>query len=491
MNPAPLEGFNHRLFPESPNGKVTLFVLLLVALLKGWVLIGIIPLWQGPDESTHFAYIQFIAEEKEIPVGKPSSGEYRTDFSKELIKSREALDYDHVAFNSIKIQRFLLTGQPDFPTESAPEDRRVDPLNYHNSALGYSPVYYLYGSFFYWLFNSQPIENRAYAVRLGTSLLIVPFLLFAFGFARNLLGRETPSLALTAFVSFQPMVSMMFSIVNNDALLITASAGAFYGMTSYLGRRDIRTLLLTGLWTGLACLAKTQGLFLLVPWFATLAGASVLTRKILPRHGVPVRYFGIGVLPILVLLIPWWMFCQIHYGSWLGPSFAPLETVEAKYVAPDLLHRLLPLFFKWPYTVFVSFWGNFGHLDTPIHESVASVLWWGWLALVGIALLALGKLAKNGFRPRELFFLFALLGISVLALDYILGFFFYPSMMYEGGQGRYYFSIWLPLAGMGFYSLRILFAERTGHALMWGLTSSIVVYYLYSVFAVLIPRYYL
>jgi len=202
----------------------------------------LIPLWQRPDAPVHFSYIQFIAEEKTIPVYNFPYKVYHTNLSDELARSQVSLDSKFVSFNTIHVQRFLYQENWDFWEPASEESRHVNPKEYHNSALSYSPLYYLYGAAFYGLTYSQPIENRAYAIRLGTSLLMVPFLIFVFGLARILLQNESAAVLMAISVSFQPMASFVFSIINNDAMLITASSAAFYGMAVFISKRNTRSV---------------------------------------------------------------------------------------------------------------------------------------------------------------------------------------------------------------------------------------------------------
>ena len=101
---------------------------------------------------------------------------YHTDLSDELAQSQVASDSKFVSSNTINIQRFLYQENWDFQGPTSEESRHVNPEEYRNAALSYSPLYYLYGAVFYGLTYHQPIENRAYAIRLGTSLLMIPFL---------------------------------------------------------------------------------------------------------------------------------------------------------------------------------------------------------------------------------------------------------------------------------------------------------------------------
>ncbi|MBI5179145.1 MAG: DUF2142 domain-containing protein [Nitrospinae bacterium] len=461
--------------------RAALAFLALAAFLKELVFIALVPLWQGPDEPVHFSYLQFIAEEKAIPVYRLPFETYVTDFSPELTQSMAAMDKDHVSFHPDNIQRFLYEEGTVWPSPALA--RKVNANAYRNAAAGYSPLYYAYGAAFYTLSYSGTVEERAFAVRVGTALLIIPFVLFSFGFGRVLLGSRSAAIALAAFAAFQPQLSFVYAIANNDAMLITCSAGAAYFMALWLARGGLRPALLGGLFAGLAALAKPHGLFLLPAWLAFAAARSLTHKRMEWKE--PLASLGL----MAAIALPWYLFCAVEYGHPLGPSYIALGEIAGKYPPHSIISTLTPLFFRWPYTMFVSYWGNFGHLDTPIPDGLALALWWIYCAIF-VALWATAVIALRRFsRGRHLLFLSAL--CAVIILDLMFAFFFYHSIMYEGGQGRYYFPAWLFMSGAVFYSVKVLVPGKFRRACYLLLAGSMILFCVYSAYAVLMPRYYL
>ena len=116
-----------RVWPSTRTVKIGFLSLLLITVVKNWILVGLIPLWQGPDEPVHFSYIQFIAEENTIPVYQFPYKVYHTDLSDELARSQVSLDSKFVSFNTINIQRFLYQNRhPTLPNPLFSD--RVRPL---------------------------------------------------------------------------------------------------------------------------------------------------------------------------------------------------------------------------------------------------------------------------------------------------------------------------------------------------------------------------
>ena len=472
---------------ESFNLKYLLFLLIAITVLKNLVFIGILPAWQGPDESSHFAQVQFLAEEKSLPVYKLPYSAYSTDYSDELRESLIVNDSDHIAFKPENIQRFLY--KDIFPkpgeTQKTSQSRHVNPDNYRNNTLAYSPLFYGYGAIFYTLGERFDVEKRMYLVRFGATLLMIPFVLYSFLLGRLLFDDHVIALSLSAFVSFHPMVTFAFTMVNNDSLLLTASAGAVYYMAAFYKDGMKHDVLKAGLALAIAILAKPHGLVLAAGLLVLLAS------RLLKGWSIPWRDVLLSLLLLTLMTAPWFIYCELHYGNILGPGFSSLDVTEAKYEPPSLLERFNPLFFRWPFTMFVSFWGNFGHLDTPIPHNLTIVLWGTYIAaFAAITIFAIKIVARREFgdRMNALFISFLLV---VYIFDIALAFFLYPSLMYEGGQGRYYFAVWLPMASILFFTLVKLSPDK--YARLCAITASLLMlcYFIYALFGVVTARYYL
>lgn len=448
--------------------------LLLAALGNALLYAGLVPLWQGPDEAAHFSYIQFIAEERAMPVYRPPYELYRTDLAEDVRASRARLEADALAFHPGTIQTFLY-GAPPPPAAGG---RHVIPGDYHNNALAYGPAYYLYGAGAYLAGYSAAVETRAYAARFATALLIVPFAWFVYRFGRLLLRNRRKGLALAAFVALQPMVAQVYAVVNNDALLITCAAGSFYFMARWLVRGGMRHAVAGGVLAGAATVAKSQGIFFIAAlplfWLARAAAG----------RQMPLRAAGYSIGAALIAVAPWFAFSFHHYGSLFGISGG-----AAAAAAPSAAAIVTPLFFRWPFTLFVSFIGNFGSLDTPLPDRLAIALWYlHCAAFAVIAVAAAAVIARRTLRGGAGLFILCIM--LVAAFDLMLALFFYGGMM-DGGQGRYYFAVWPLMAAALFYGLNLLTPRRWAGLCMALCALSMALLSAYAAFHVVIPRYFL
>lgn len=448
--------------------------LLLAALGNALLFASLVPLWQGPDEAAHFSYIQFIAEERAMPVYHLPYQLYHTDLQEDIRASRARLEADALSFHPGTVQSFLY-GTPPPP---ATGNRHATPETYRNNALAYGPLYYLYGVAAYAVSYGADVESRAYAVRFATALLMIPFAWFAYRFGRLLLGDKRKGLAFAAFVALQPMVAHVFSIVNNDAMLITCAAGSFWLMACYAAHGTIRHAVWGGIVAGAAAMAKSHGIFVIAALPLFLLVRFVATGRL------PWRAVAYSLGAALLTAGPWFAFSLHQYGSPFGvPSGAAVAG------SPSVGAILTPLFFRWPFTLFVSFFGNFGTLDTPLPVRTAMILWNLHLAaFVAVIIAAAVVMARRSLRgARGLFILCITL---VAGFDLMLALFFYGGMM-DGGQGRYYFAVWPLMAGALFYALNLFLPRWSRRPFMGILALAMALLSLFAAFHVVLPRYYL
>lgn len=448
--------------------------LLLAALGNALLFAGLVPLWQGPDEAAHFSYIQFIVEERAMPVYHLPYQLYRTDLQEDIRASRGRLEADALSFHPGTVQSFLYGAPPPPATGS----RHATPGSFHNNALSYGPLYYLYGAAAYSLCYDADIETRAYAVRIATALLMLPFAWFVYRFGRLLLGGGRKGLAFAAFVALQPMVAHIFAIVNNDAMLATCAAGSFWLMASYLARGATRHAVGAGIFAGAAAVAKSHGVFVFaaLPLFPLVRFA--VTRRI------PWRAAAYSLGAALLTAGPWFAFSFHQYGSPFSIAGGATETGF-----PSVGAIFTPLFFRWPFTLFVSFFGNFGTLDTPLPAGTAMILWNLHIAaFVAVVFAAVTVMVRRSLRGgRGLFILCVTL---VAGFDLMLALFFYGGMM-DGGQGRYYFAVWPLMAAALFYALNILLPRWLSRPFMGILVFAMALLSICAAFHVVLPRYYL
>ena len=203
-----------RLAPPRP-----LAALLAIVVIVGLAWALVVPPWQSPDESTHFAYVQSLAENFELPgvAGRPG-------VSSDQNVADNAVGASHGAF---------------YPGASPPDWSRADAAAYLKREEGSDPpsrsdgsgplaadsnppLYYLFGTIGYLVDHGGTAFGRLYAIRISGIVLLALTTLGAWLLAGEALGRRRlPQLGCAAVAGLLPMVTFMSTNVNPDALLVT------------------------------------------------------------------------------------------------------------------------------------------------------------------------------------------------------------------------------------------------------------------------------
>jgi hypothetical protein len=184
-----------------------------------------------PDENSHFAYTQYVAETGNLPVRLTD----RPSHSDELNAVLNALRFYEV------IGR-VNNRPPLTPAESAPlrqvQDSKLSRIGPDaNNATDNPPLYYLLAAVPYWLSPSHDLLDRLAFMRLFSALLMGLTALVVVLFLRELLPDDPwvwPVGGLLA--ALEPMAGFMGGGVTPDALLNLVSALTILGAARCLRR---------------------------------------------------------------------------------------------------------------------------------------------------------------------------------------------------------------------------------------------------------------
>jgi hypothetical protein len=194
----------------------------LIALVNCAIWTAVVPPFQVPDEISHFAYAQYLAETGKLPPQQAT-----LQYSPE----------EYAALNSLFF--FDTIGRPQMRgIFTSAEDRALrDALAQHPSPVGTGgstsitnqpPLYYALEAIPYWLSPSHNILARLELMRLFSALLAACTVLLVFLFLRELLPRVPWAWTVGALaVAFQPTFCFIAAGVQGDNLLFLASAATF------------------------------------------------------------------------------------------------------------------------------------------------------------------------------------------------------------------------------------------------------------------------
>lgn len=255
------------------------------------------PTFQAPDEQTHFAYVQFLAERFELPGDREAP-----IYSSEHIEAAFAVKSDQLAA--------LVGVRPEWADDAYEQwvartgDARDDGGG-PTSASSYPPAAYAWQALGYRAAARGDFFDRLFAARLFSALWLPVTVLGTWLLAGELLGRRRIlQLAAAGVPALAPMVAFVSGSVNPDGMLY-----ALWTLALWLGVRCLRHGLSVRdgaafvAVVGLACITKTAA-YALLP-----AAALVVALGLWRRRGLPVRRLaglaGAVALPLVLTLGAW------------------------------------------------------------------------------------------------------------------------------------------------------------------------------------------
>ncbi len=383
-----------------------------IAILAAFLIIGSLyaagtPAWQAPDEPAHYNYIRSLATGEGIPV-------------------MEAGDYDQDYISRLTSEAF-------------PPDLSVASLEYEDHQ---PPLYYLLATPVYWISDGDVLSLRLFSLLLGAIGIAMLFMLL-----REFRPNE-PALAWLGggLIAFVPQFVAMMASVNNDALVIP-----LLWLWLWLGLRYLRGATpawALGLVAGALLLTKTTG-------YGVLPLAVLLVALRIRRSGMTWTW---GARQLAAILLPagllgglWWMRNLAVYGwpDLLGLMRHDLVVVGQPRTADWIATQgLLPFLREGIWTLFRSFWGQFGWmgvvLDVRIYQGLAIFT---SLTVYGAAwalLDAVGRKGDSGWDARERDGWILLGAAALITVAMLVGY----NLTFVQHQGRYLFPA-LPLVALG------------------------------------------
>jgi hypothetical protein len=379
------------------------------------------PPFHVPDEISHTAYVQAIAESGELPLQRADEPHY-SEQERELLAS---LDFGAVVGR--RDSRPPWTGPQEAGVRAAEDEPASREVSNATTASANPPLYYLAEAPVYWATPSTSLLDKLLAMRLFSALLGAVTVLAIFLFLRELVPGSPwlwPAGALVC--ALQPGFGFISAGVNPDALLFAASATTFWLMARVL-RRGASTRRVAALGAVVAMGVLTKPLFIgLVPAAAIAVLIAILRAH---RSGAPPRdglkVLGVGALVAAVPVLAYEVIGRAAFGH---PYFAEGRSVEGtvgtnagsltgeiSYVWQLFLPRVpgtsdqlpgVPLRDTW----LDGFAGQFGWLDYTFRPWVLDSIAWIGLGLLVAALISL-SVHRRRLRGR-----WVELGIYALAL---------------------------------------------------------------------------
>jgi 4-amino-4-deoxy-L-arabinose transferase-like glycosyltransferase len=437
-----------------------------------WSLIT--PPFQVPDEPSHFAYVQSLAETGHKPTVTAAN------FSAEERTAMEALNQEAVQYTPLA-HTISTSGQ-----QRVLEQDLALPLSRSSPDAGLAtsepPLYYALETLPYFAGSAGTLLDRLALMRLFSALNAGLAALFAFLFLREALPRERWAWTVGGLgVAFSPILGLMSGAVNPDSLLCALSTVVFYCLARGF-RRGLTPKLAACLGAAIAAGLVTKLNFIgLVP--GVLLGLLLLTARTRRQRSARYACRSLG-LALLLAVSPIGVYVADNLLSGRAASIPGSGTFN-KIIADESLlnagsyiwqfylprlpgmHDYFPGLFTTRQLWFNGFVGLYGWTDTVFPA------WVDDAALIPAALLAV-LLLRALFNARERLFArgaelisYAAIAVGLLILVGASDFVSYPRETGTFAQPRYL----LPLIAL--YAGGLALAAR-GAGRRWGPVAGVV-----------------
>lgn len=472
-----------------------LLLLLAVFFVKQLFMVAIFPMFQGPDEPVHYATIQNSANRLLDISQKKASNVISTEdmadknndkknypkYSEEISNVYNLVGVSRVSFHSRSTQIF----------SSGMNGKNEDEVKNNNWKKGGGkdivadlPGYYFFPSCIEKILSKCNIFIRFFGTRIFSIFLGILIILFSYLSAKKIGFDDNISILLTALIGFQPIFSQSAAITNYDIMLVFAFSlfifGSIWILKNGLNWKNISLLIFSiflGIFTKAPAIVLPIVFYFLMAYFIK-NHYKINTKKIV---------IGFIVTTLFLILSVKFLFPNNYFASTIPDINSSRLVSINKYISTTMD--------RWDWSE-LSYWGNFGWLDTAISSWIVNLAHWIEIAgILGIIAYFFFPKKVPEFLPKKKYIWF-LIGIF-LGLQFAIRFadwnhFNNTGKIEIGTPGRYFIPVIfaqfsLIVIGIGMLARKYSVWKNILKILALGM----IMLWIYSVLIIIIPRYYL
>jgi hypothetical protein len=408
--------------PPAPLGAL----LALTALVGvAWALVT--PVFQAPDENSHFAYVQSLGERFQLP-----GDEKRQKASTEQDVAASVSNADQAAAQLPVRMEWSRDAYERWRARARafPHSARTDGGG-ANPAASNPPLYYLYEAVPYRVAEGGDLFTRVLVLRLASVLWLLATVVGVWLLVGELLGRDRlAQLTAAGTAGLLPMLAFVSASINPDAMLYAVWSFALWLGVLILrrGLTPARAAWLFAL-VGLGCVVKATSYALLPGAALVLAVGLWRTRPAGSRPAL--RAVAAAAGGLLLTLGIWFVIARLsdrpaaaqvadaaghaqlsvrEFVSYVWQFYLP----RLPFMNPSLLHSDgLPVYAVWLKTG----WGAFGWLEVRFASPVYPLLALVTAAVAIVALVGLWR-ARRSVDPWVVLFFVVIAGALLFGLHW-------------------------------------------------------------------------
>lgn len=405
--------------------------LIAAAFFNGLIWITVIPIWQYPDEQSHFAQVQNFAENLLSGVDNI----YNT--SQEVAQTENALGTNRDGFGNNKY-----TYHPEYKQQFAndlygPDEMLLRSMKINDrknlvkwEATQNPPVYYSLAAIFYRLSYNGSIFERIYTIRLFSLLLFMVNIFICYKISLLTFSKkQAPAIMLTALFAFMPMLVFSSTGILPDPLTNLLFAIMIYLSLKILNK-DFKIKHFIILTLCFLVGINTRQQFLISSTFIVLALLIRIAKAGMWRN--PLK-----LVPLFLLVFFLWYILRTKVAEIGNGNLSFLASHDFYSYAWWTIRHTFEQTLPW-------YWGVYKWLSLTLphtyYQIINRIL---LIAAAGVALKLVNSVKKGKIFTQELPFVFLIIISSVYFFFFTLGdYFFTKRYGYTFGiQGRYYFPL--------------------------------------------------
>ena len=417
--------------------KKTLKLFLALVLVKSLIWMIITPIFQVPDEPSHFSIVQFISEKGRRPHPR-----------REQVTSKYVLKVAQITNFTWKIQHPVWEG---YSSNWRQQINLLDKnllssfeTNRYQTSLKRHPFYYFLASLVYLPFKKLNFLLGFFALRFFSIIISLVTIFFSYLISQTLYKNKLFSIGLVSLVAFHPLFSFINIGIHYDPLAILISTIFIYLAISFIKTKQKQYLSLS-LLTGIVGVLVKPDLIVL----------PLSTIFLLKKSKLKIILPSIALFIIILSFSPPWISYLITHSNWLSDKLLySINLNEYAYAARFFINKLIngQIFtsiinyikqtsaIHWS-QVFPWYWGTFGWLEVSMPLFVYRLIkililisLAGWVKLL-ISKKSTLKLSKTFKKGLGFLFFFSLFQALIVILNDFK--FFTTSNQIYGIQGRY------------------------------------------------------
>lgn len=438
------------------------------------------PIFYGPDESEHFAYVQHLAATGHR--ADPARDSKLPPYSSEQLALMAALHHNSTVLNNTARPRWSEYWETVYRHYAKTHRlKQTDGGGFTESASGHSPLYYALQAIPYRVVRAlASLPSTVLALRLVNAI----FAAAVAGLAVLTASMLFPHLPLVwwiagVLVAFQPVYGDVSATINNDTLVnVTAAVALFLMLRLFMHGSSLRFAVVLGAVVTMLPIAKITG-FALWPVFAVWIIVFLLRYR---RKGVATCAAALSAGAVAALA---WCFVISPIAGWgrgalvnvhpvRSGAGTDIQSLSSGFTLLDRADYALQMFIPfvklrtdrwndsegWPlFAIYVRRgWGRFGWLNAGFEDGMVRLIGGGLLVGWGLVLVA-------GYRWRRWWRTW--LPIAMILGGAILSVLLFVSYAYTSSgprpvlaeQGRYAFPALVALS-CGLSAFLLAFGER-------------------------------